>query len=173
MPVRSSEIRFGILNFMLYSGYLTITMEIISNKFLKFPLVLLAILGFIFSLLCAFNHPEASAHSALPEVGTFIIQGSETCCGTNLTKQHKPLNEEFLAVPKETNHDPLNFRILGLLAVSMIFKQHSLDNLGRRLAILQKLYIRNNPLISLFNHLILAFLHGILNPKKYIRAFSS
>lgn len=148
-------------------------MEIAARKFFRLPLVLLTFLGLVFSLSCAFNHPEASAHSALPEAGTFLTQASEACCGTNLSEHHKPLNGEFLAVPKETNRNPLNFLILGLLAVSIIFGRQFLDDIGRRLSTLQKLYIRDNPHIPLFNHLILAFSRGILNPKKYNFAFSN
>ena len=137
-----------------------------GSKKLKVGIVLLSFIGLVFSLSCAFSHPEASAHSPSAEAGTFLIQGSETCCDTNLSEHHKPLNGEFLAVPKETNRNPLNLLFLGLIAVSMIFGRHFLDHVGRRLSVLQKLYIRDNPHIPLFNHLVLAFSRGILNPKK-------
>lgn len=148
-------------------------MEIATKKFLKFPLVLVAFLGLVFSLSCAFNHPEASAHSALPDVGTFLIQGSETCCGTNLSQHHKPLSGEYLAVPRETHRTFLDLLVFSLVAVSMIFGRRFLDDVGRRLSMVGKLYIRDNPHLTLFNHLILVFSRGILNPKKYNLAFSN
>ncbi len=150
-------------------------MEIAAKKFLKFPLVLLAFVGLVFSLSCAFNHPEASAHSDHPEAGTFLIQGSETCCGTNtnLSQHHKPLNGEYLTLPRDAHRNFLDLLVLSFVAISIVFGRRFLDDISSRLSTLQKLYIRDNPHIPLFNHLILAFSRGILNPKKYNLAFSN
>ena len=148
-------------------------MKIAAKKFLKFPLVLLAFVGLVFSLSCAFNHPEVSAHSELPKTETFLIQGSETCCGTNLSQHRKSLNGEYLTLPRDAHRNFFDLLVLSFVTLSIVFGRHLLDDIGRRLSTLQKLYIRDNPHMPLFNHLILAFSRGILNPKKYNLAFSN
>ena len=150
-------------------------MEIAAKKILKFPLVLLAFIGLVFSLSCAFNHPEVSAHHDLPEAGTFLVQGSEACCGTHtdLSRHHKLLNGEYLTLPRDAHRNFFDLLVLSFVAISLVFGRRFLDGVGYRLSTLQKLYIRDNPHIPLFNHLVLAFSRGILNPKKYNLAFSS
>ncbi len=149
-------------------------MEILKKKFLKFPLVLLAFIGFVFSLSCAFNPSEALAHhSTIPEAGTSLLESGEACCGTNLSQQHKPLASEYLAVSRETNRNPFDLLNVSLVASLMIFGLYLLDHIERRLSMEGKLYVRDNPHLTLSNTLIEAFSRGILNPKKYNLAFSN
>lgn len=150
-------------------------MEIVTKKFLKFPVVLLILVGLIFRIPCSFNHPKASAHSELLEAGTFLIQGSEIGCGTdrNLSQHHKPLNGEYLSLPIDPHRNFFDLLILSFIAISIVFGRRFPDDIGSRLSILQKLYIRENPHIPIYNNLILVFSHGILNPKKHNFVFSN
>ena len=142
------------------------------KNILRFSLTLLALFGLAFSVTCVFDHPEISTHAVSSTIGTFFTSGNEACCSINTLSYHKFFSDQYPAIPRDTTGNFVVLFIVGLTAL-IIFERRFLQDIGRRLSLLYKMYIRDNPELDSFNHLRLAFSQGILNPKKYNLIFVS
>ncbi len=146
-------------------------MKTIARKFLKLPLVLVVFIGFVFSISCAFYHTDVSAHTYLSEDGIYLTHGSGTNCGTDIAQNHTPMHSECLMVQRETYRHFIEFLVLILTTTSLLFGWRFFDDILSRLSEVYTRYLKNNPELSFFNYLKLAFSRGILNSKKYHLAY--
>ncbi len=140
-----------------------------AQKLIRLPVVLLTIGTLLFGFLCVGMFHEKSMHMDMLSDQTMLsITSEESCCGTTMSQHVESWKNTFLALPQAVR-DSLILLALGLtliLAYSWLsFRDRypALDpDAGR-----SRLYIRENPDITTFNHLRIAFARGILNPKLY------
>lgn len=134
-------------------------------KNLRFP-VILAVLGFLtFGFVCTGMAEHVSMHKT--GVNSFAITSiDQECCNTAISKNVETWKGALLVLPKEMR-DGLTLLILSLALVftaALIRFKHDHDDPP---VISLRLYDKNNPDITFFNHLKLSFARGILNPKIY------
>lgn len=142
-------------------------MEIATKKFSRFLLVL----GLIAFLTVAFFGISGSMMGMEKRsdgtMGGCIFDGRAEICAMNIV-EHLSHWQSMLTAP--TPQKALAFALLLLLAVVFvavaIFKRNLLL-LFSYYTTRWRLYIRNNPELSLFDNLREAFSQGILNPKIY------
>ena len=140
------------------------------QKVIKFPVSLLIIWALLFGFVCIgmFHESSMDMDTMTPNPTLISITGEQSCCGTTMSQHIQSWKNTFLAVPQGFR-DALTLLALGL-ALALAYSWFSFRD---RYPLLDpdigglRLYVRQNPDITLFNHLKLAFARGILNPKLY------
>lgn len=140
------------------------------QKVIEFPVFLLTVWGLLFGFICVemFHEPSIGMDTTISNQTLVAIAGEENCCGTNMSQHIQSWRDTFLATPQGVR-DALALLALGLILI-LGYSQVSLWNRHPPIDLdisRLRLYIKQNPNLILFNHLKLAFAHGILNPKIY------
>lgn len=141
-------------------------MEIATKKFSRF-LIALGLTAFIAVSFFGISLTMGMEKTADGSMGGCLFTGMEEICEMNFTQHLTQWQSMFTTTAPQK---ALAFALLLLLAVVFvtvgIFKRNLLL-LFSYYATRWRLYIRDNPNLSLFNHLREAFSQGILNPKIY------
>ena len=139
-----------------------------SNFLQKIKLsIILIVLGVLtFGFACAGMTKHTFMHDADMSSVAMSSANNQECCNTSISKHIGSWKDTLLVVPPDMR-DGLLILILGFIATLTIglFKVH--PPLSDYRLLFYKLYARDNPDLTLFNHLKLAFARGILNPKVY------
>lgn len=127
----------------------------------KLPLVLVIIGVLAFGSFCVgmIRHDSTQNHMNSAEI--VQTNSQKECCKTGISNHV----ESWKSLILKTSRDMRDLLLLLVVGLVMAF---SFGNLRPRPNLLSyHLYIRDNPNLSLFNNLKLAFARGILNPKVY------
>ena len=139
------------------------------QKLLKFPIALITIGALVLGFFCFGMFSKSETHmTMLGNTQSISMASEQQCCGTSISHHTNTWKNITLAVPDKVR-DTLMMLALGfalILGGSWLSLRHRypLPNLD---ILRLRLYIIQNPDLSLFNYLKLAFARGILNPKLY------
>lgn len=143
-------------------------MNFVSRKFSTF-LAIMVVSIFIFIILFGVNHTLGMEMRGDGTMSGCLFDGKAEICLMTFSDHLSRWQGMFTTIPQKA--DPL----ITLFLLILIFSAFLLSNLRRRLLLLLfnclfdrwRLYLKQNPHLSLFNHLQEAFSQGILNPKIY------
>lgn len=135
---------------------------------LKIPVVI-AVLGVLtLGFFCTGMITHVSMHAPMASMNATAVMSSDSqqeCCNTTISKNIESWKSTLLVLPREVKDGPLLF-LLALIITAFVGSKFRNDpDDSHRLS--RGLYIRDNPELTLFNQLRLAFSNGILNPKIY------
>jgi len=101
-------------------------------------------------------------------MGGCLFDGRAEICSMTFAEHLSLWQGMFTAIPQKTNLWVLLFALISAIGVLVfsILKQHQLLLL-KYFSDRWRLYLKQNPRLSLFDHLREAFSRGILNPKIY------
>ena len=137
------------------------------KNFFKLSVLLVISLSLILGISCI---KSASAHLAdhgSAKTMQLVAQNIEPCCGLTTLQHFNSLTNTLLVTPHEIEKN-LTFLIFSLiLALCGLKKKLGQDCHDKKDPIFYKLYITNNPHLSLFNNLNFVLAQGILHPKIY------
>lgn len=137
------------------------------QKLISLPVIFLTTWALLFGFVCVGMFHETSMEMTTDPT-LMAITAEESCCGTTMSQHIQSWKSTFLAVPQGFR-DALALLALGLVLIL----GYSWFSFRDRYPLLDpdigglRLYVRQNPDITLFNHLKLAYARGILNPKIY------
>lgn len=134
-------------------------------KSIKLTVVLLTLSFLTLGFVCTGMVNHASIHDPLVSVTTTIPADGQQCCNSGISKHIESWKGSLLALPREIKDGLL--LLLGLATAFVLMGLCFNQNPNDPQKFQYKFYIRDNPELSLFNQLKLAFARGILNPKIY------
>ncbi len=136
------------------------------KKITKLLIIFSSVSVLVFGFACAGMFHKTAMPIILTDSTSMITQNAQPCCGSSISHHFDSWRNAFIAVPEKVR-DSLMLLILGLvLALGFSwfpFQYHKPD----KLTLPSRLYLKQNPDFTLFNHLKLAFIRGVLNPKIY------
>jgi hypothetical protein len=128
------------------------------QRLLRFPIII-TILGIIaLGFICTGTIGHASMHG---DTDMTSMNKQECCSNTTILGNFNFWNGSILVLPS----DILNILILLSFGIIFVFIRLLFKYPRSHILRLYRLYERDNPEISTFNYLKLAFARGILNPK--------
>ena len=142
-------------------------MEIATKKFRRILLALTTV-GFlwvsVFGLVHSMNDMKMNSDGIMSGC---LFSGQATVCTMNFAEHIDHWQAMFTTLPQKAGLLELMILALVLTVVAVIFGPRLLFEHSGLLYSRQRLYIKQNPHILLFNSLREAFSQGILNPKIY------
>lgn len=140
---------------------------IIFHKKIRSLLVILALFAFVLVSFVGAGHAFAMEMNKDGSMDGCIFTGKTMLCKMNIIEHISFWQSIFTAtVPQKINTLVLLILLAGLFRIVSTLKRHLLLPFSY-LTICWKLYIKQNPHLSLFNPLQEVFSQGILNPKIY------
>ena len=134
-------------------------------KSIKFLTVFLMLFAFIFSIAGSWGSVETIYHF---QTKTAPCPASEAQTGCPLLSEHvSSWQEMFITTLPDTRTALSMLFILSLLVIFAALGSHFKKQLQNQADLVKQFFYRQNPELSLFNYLKLAFARGILNPKIY------
>ena len=142
-------------------------MEIATKKFGKFLLALtmVALLWIsVFGLVHSMNDMKMNSDGTMSGC---LYSGQAAICTMNFAEHITLLQSMLTSLPQKTGLMDLLILAVVLIVTAVIFGPRLLFDHSRLLFSRQRLYIKQNPHIPLFDSLRETFSQGILNPKIY------
>lgn len=127
-----------------------------------------AFAGLIFGFNCSaiFGHESMHAQSNFQTNLRLSAISHQECCDTSIGKNFQQWQSVVSVVPRETK-DGFALLLISLALAFFASWPRFVPKSSDQHAYTYRLYARNNPDLSLFNVLKLAFVRGILNPKVF------
>lgn len=143
-------------------------MSFVSRKFGTF-LAIMVLSIFIFITFFGANHTLGMEMREDGKMSGCLFDGKAEICPMTFSDHLSRWQGMFTAIPQKAD------LLVALFLLILVFSTFLLFNLRRRLLLLLfsrlsdrwRLYLKQNPHLSLFDHLREAFSQGILNPKIY------
>lgn len=132
---------------------------------IKFLIVLVTAGILTLGFACTGTIGHTSTYNAPMNSAMVMSIDNQECCNAGISKHIESWKRALLLPPREVR-DALLSLALALVAafVSACRRVHFFND---RRQLFYGLYTRDNPDLTLFNHLKLAFARGVLNPKIY------
>ncbi len=137
------------------------------QKRIKLPIILITVGILLFGFVCVGLFTKTMQMSSM-DTGTMSLQHEQPCCNLGISHYMDSWKNIVLVVPDKMRD---TFMLLALgLALAFGYSWFSLrycPHLPDPDTVRLRLYVKENPDVTLFSHLKLAFARGILNPKIY------
>ncbi len=137
------------------------------KNFFKFSLLLIIFLGLILGVTCVENPVGHPIDQGLSGSVPTIIKTSQPCCEISISQRLDSLKNILLAGPQAIGGDLTLLVFSSTLALFGYRRRFSQNLFDRNDFACYKLYLKNNPQLSLFNHWEFYFALGTPNPKIY------
>ena len=135
-------------------------------RIIKFPTALITVGILLFGFLCTGIFHKGLMNMSAMDMGSLSAQQDQQCCNLGAAHQFDSWKNVILVAPDKIR-DTLMLLALGLALIFAYSLFSSWNNKPRFEPDIGRLYIKENPDLTLFNHIRLAFARGILNPKIY------
>jgi hypothetical protein len=143
-------------------------MNLTSRKFAAF-LAIISLFAFLSVLLFGISHTFGMEMRENGTMGGCLFDGKAEICPMAFSEHLSRWQGMFTAIPQKADVLITLFLLISAFGAFLLFnlRRHLLLLMFSRLSDRWRLYIKQNPHLSLFNHLREAFSQGILNPKIY------